>query len=158
LNESTKKIIPTKRGGFCYELNGLFHWLITQLGFKVEMLSANVFNHDKKELSPEFDHMILLVHLDKDYLADIGFGDSFRKQIEIPTGESEDISGYYKVFNIDSNRYELQRKEDEEWKLQYTFTTIPRKFSDFKKICDFQQDSPTSHFRTRTKCTIATLN
>jgi len=122
------------------------------------MLSANVFNHDKKELSPEFDHMTLLVHLDKDYLADIGFGDSFRKQIEIPTGESEDISGYYKVFNIDSNRYELQRKEDEEWKLQYTFTTIPRKFSDFKKICDFQQDSPTSHFRTRTKCTIATLN
>jgi N-hydroxyarylamine O-acetyltransferase len=37
LNKIYEKIIPAKRGGFCYELNGLFHWLLTSLRFKVDM-------------------------------------------------------------------------------------------------------------------------
>jgi N-hydroxyarylamine O-acetyltransferase len=151
-----KKIIPTKRGGFCYELNGLFHWLLSNLGFNADMLSARVYNHQKKELGPEFDHMTLLVHLEKDYLVDVGFGDSFRRPIEMPSGECKDVSGHYRIYNIDSNNFELQRFEEGEWKLQYSFTTFPRKFSDYIEMCDFQQDSPTSHFRTRIKCTIAT--
>jgi N-hydroxyarylamine O-acetyltransferase len=150
------KIVPTKRGGFCYELNGLFHWLLTQLGFKVDLLSARVYNHQKQELGPGFDHMTLLVHLEKDYLVDVGFGDSFRLPIEMPSGECKDVSGHYRIYNIDSNNFELRRFEDDEWKLQYSFTTFPRNFSDYNDMCDFQQDSPTSHFRTRMKCTIAT--
>lgn len=151
-----KKIVPTKRGGFCYELNGLFHWLLTNLGFKVDMLAARVYNHQKQELGPEFDHMALLVHLDKDYLVDVGFGDSFRIPIEMPDGECTDISGHYKIFAMGGNGYELKRFEENEWKLQYSFTTIPRELSDYSEMCNFQQDSPTSHFRTRMKCTIAT--
>lgn len=38
------KIIIQKRGGFCYELNGLFAWLLTQIGFDVTYLNARVFN------------------------------------------------------------------------------------------------------------------
>lgn len=150
------KIIPTKRGGFCYELNGMFHWLLTQLGFKVDMLSARVDNNQKEELGPEFDHMTLLVHLDKNYLVDVGFGDSFRKPITMPDGECKDVSGNYRVYNIDSKNFELQQYDGNEWKLQYSFTTIPRQLSDFDEMCNFQQDSPTSHFRTRMKCTKAT--
>lgn len=127
------KIIPTKRGGFCYEMNGLFHWLLTQLGFKVDMLSAKVYNHPKQELGPEFDHMTILVHLDKDYLVDVGFGDSFRIPIEMPDGECMDISGRYKIFPVGRNIYELKRFEENEWKLQYSFTTIPRELSDIRK-------------------------
>ncbi|TDI15991.1 MAG: arylamine N-acetyltransferase, partial [Acidobacteria bacterium] len=37
------KIVRRRRGGFCYELNGLFGWLLEQLGFTVVMLSARVF-------------------------------------------------------------------------------------------------------------------
>jgi N-hydroxyarylamine O-acetyltransferase len=150
------KLIYARRGGFCYELNGLFHWLLTQLSFKVDLLSARVYNHQKQELGPEFDHMTLLVHLDKDYLVDVGFGDSFRSPIEMPRGECEDVSGHYKISNIDSNNFELLRFEDGEWKLQYSFTAFPRELSDFNAMCDFQQDNPFSHFRSRMKCTIAT--
>lgn len=153
-----KKIITTKQGGFCYELNGMFHWLLSQLGFNVDMLSARVFNNQKEELGPEFDHMTLLVHLDKNYLVDVGFGDSFRVPIQMPDGECEDVSGHYKIYNIDSNKFELRRFEEDEWILQYSFTTILRKLSDYNEMCDFQQDSPTSHFRTRMKCTRATPN
>ncbi|MDQ7816393.1 MAG: arylamine N-acetyltransferase [Melioribacteraceae bacterium] len=152
------KLIYARRGGFCYELNGLFHWLLTQLSFKVDLLSARVYNHQKQELGPEFDHMTLLVHLDKDYLVDVGFGDSFRSPIEMPRGECEDVSGHYKVSNIDSNNFEILRFENSEWKLQYSFTTNPRNLSDFKEMCDFHQDNPFSHFRSRMKCTIATTD
>lgn len=150
------KIVPTKRGGFCYELNGLFHWLLTNLGFSVDMLSAKVYNHQKQELGPEFDHMTLLIHLNKDYLVDVGFGDSFRQPIEMPDGECNDISGRYKIFPAGGIGYDLKKFEENEWKLQYSFKTIPRKLSDYSEMCDFQQDSPTSHFRTRMKSTIAT--
>jgi len=152
------KIIPTKRGGFCYELNGLFHWLLVQLGFNVEMLSARVYNHQKMELGPEFDHMTLLVHFDKDYLVDVGFGDSFRHPIEMPDGGTEDVSGNYRIVYRDTNRFELQKLDVDKWKLQYSFTHIPRKFSDFEEMCYFQQNDPSSHFRTRMVCTIATPN
>lgn len=150
------KIVPTKRGGFCYELNGLFHWLLTQLGFKVDMLSARVYNKQKQELGPEFDHMTLLVHLDKDYLVDVGFGDSFRIPIEMPCGECTDISGLYKIFPAEGDGFELKKFEEKDWILHYSYKTIPRRLSDYSEMCDFQQDSPDSHFRTRMKCTIAT--
>ena len=156
LEKIYNKIIPTKRGGFCYELNGLFHWLLKSIGFNVDMLSAKVFNSTTKELGPEFDHMTLLAHLDKDYLVDVGFGDSFRKPLEMPEEESSDISGSYRLKRRNNNEYELQKLENSLWQLQYVFTRTKRNLRDFKKMCDFQQDSPDSHFRTRNLCTIAT--
>ena len=155
LNKIYNKIIPTKRGGFCYELNGLFHWLLTSLGFKADMLSASVFNSRKQDFGPEFDHMTLLVHLDKDYLTDAGFGDSFRTPIELPAGEVIDVSGHYRLQKKRSNIYELHIENDV-WEPQYSFSVLPRQLLDYKDMCDFQQYSPNSHFRTRMVCTIAT--
>jgi N-hydroxyarylamine O-acetyltransferase len=150
------KIIPAKRGGFCYELNGLFYWLLTSLGFKVDMLSARVYNNLTQEYGPEYDHMVLMVHLIKNYLVDVGFGDSFRLPIEIPDGEVEDVSGTYKIFQTGENIFELRTKTENGWQQEYSFSTEPKQFSDYKEMCDFQQDSPTSHFKTRMLCTIAT--
>ena len=158
LNSIYEKIIPTKRGGFCYELNGLFHWLLTSLGFKIDMLSARVFNSEKNEFGPEFDHMTLLVQfpkIDKYYLADVGFGDSFRIPIDIAGGEVNDVSGHYRI-KRGNNSLELQLENQNSWLTQYSFSLSPRKLTDYKQMCDFQQDSPVSHFRTRMLCTIAT--
>ena len=152
------KIILTKRGGFCYELNGLFHWLLTQLGFRVEMLSARVYNHSRQEPGPEFDHMTILVHLDHDYLTDVGFGDSFRQPIKMPDGEIRDVSGHYRIAKISEDNFELQREEGNDWKIQHQFTLIPRGLSDYNAMCDFQQDAPNSSFRIRNACTITTPN
>src|SRR3989442_4850460 len=72
------KIIREHRGGFCYELNGLFATLLDELGFKVSMLSARVARKGGR-FSPNFDHMTLLVQLEQSWLLDGGFGDSFTK-------------------------------------------------------------------------------
>src|SRR5262249_8131930 len=76
------KIVSRRRGGFCYELNGLFAGLLRQIGFDVAMLSAGVAGADGR-LSPDFDHMALLVALEDNWLADVGFGDSFIEPIRL---------------------------------------------------------------------------
>jgi len=67
-----QKIVLRQRGGFCYELNGLFASLLRTLGFQVEMLSAGVMNK-RGEFGPEFDHMTLMVTLAERWLVDVGF-------------------------------------------------------------------------------------
>lgn len=37
------KVVGARRGGFCYELNGLFGALLTALGYEVTLLAARVY-------------------------------------------------------------------------------------------------------------------
>src|SRR5918912_1986724 len=52
------KIVVRRRGGFCYELNGLFAALLRTLGFDVVMLSAGAASATAG-FGPDFDHMAL---------------------------------------------------------------------------------------------------
>ncbi len=62
-NAFFEKIVKHRRGGFCYELNGLFSRLLQQLGFQVTLLSARVTENGK--IGQEFDHLVLLVQLEQ---------------------------------------------------------------------------------------------
>src|SRR5215204_5389972 len=77
-----EKVVGRRRGGFCYELNGLFAALLRALGFQVTLLSAGVARADGT-FGPDFDHMALLVTLEDRWLADVGFGDSFRDPLRL---------------------------------------------------------------------------
>ncbi|NOT46740.1 MAG: acetyltransferase, partial [Acidobacteria bacterium] len=57
-----KKIVGEKRGGFCYELNGLFNALLISLGFQTRLISARVFNGTTH--GPEYDHAAIIVTID----------------------------------------------------------------------------------------------
>ncbi|HEY8226758.1 MAG TPA: arylamine N-acetyltransferase [Pyrinomonadaceae bacterium] len=140
------KIVTHRRGGFCYELNGLFAALLRELGFNVEMLSASVAN-SKGEWGPEFDHMTLLVTLEDRWLADVGFGDSFVEPLrfDVRTEQVQDKRAYR--IDEDGGRYVLlQRIEGSEWKPQYRFTLQPHVYADYEEMCIYQQTSPESHF------------
>ncbi len=76
------KIVERRRGGFCYELNGLFAALLRALGFRVVLLSAGVA-HAGGGFGPEFDHLLLVVDLQEHWLADVGFGDSFLEPVRL---------------------------------------------------------------------------
>ena len=121
-----EKIVEQKRGGFCYELNGAFGWLLRELGFKVKHISARGYNQETQQFGPEFDHMALQVFLDSWYLVDVGFGESARNPIALPVGESSDVSGRYRVRPLQENRgdKDLLRLENGEWQPQYRFKDI----------------------------------
>ena len=159
-NRIYEKIVGNQRGGFCYELNGLFCWLLRSLDFSVSMVSSKVYRSAEDMFTPEFDHMVLLVNLEKAYLVDVGFGDTFRNPIALPDGIVEDISGTYRVqsFGSASDTYILQKQENNCWQHVYRFTTHPRAISDFEEMCTFHQTSPESHFTQEIICTMATKN
>ena len=61
-------------GGWCFQLNGLFHWLLTELGFKVVMTGSST-KTDEGEWRNAKDHMALIARIaGKSYLVDVGFG------------------------------------------------------------------------------------
>jgi N-hydroxyarylamine O-acetyltransferase len=155
-----QKIVVRGRGGFCYELNGLFCWLLRSLGFSVSMVSSQVYRSAEERFTPEFDHMVLLVDLDNTYLVDVGFGDAFRIPIAMPDGMVEDIGGKYRVRPVSAahDRFVLQKQDKDNWQHLYCFSTRPRVISDFEEMCTYNQTSPESHFTQEIICTIATKN
>ena len=149
------KIVERRRGGFCYEANGLFAALLRALGFDVEMLSAEVANANG-EFSRPFDHMALMARLDQRWLADVGFGDSFVEPLRIDT-TSEQVQGEQAFRIVADGLYRvLLRRHEDEWMPQYRFTLRAYQYSDYEEMCLYHQTSPQSHFTQNRICSRAT--
>jgi N-hydroxyarylamine O-acetyltransferase len=151
-----RKIVDQLRGGFCYELNGAFAWLLRELGFKVTMLSARVPRADGSA-SPEFDHLALRVDLDEPWLADVGFRDLFLEPIRLTPGlEQQQVRRKFQIAE-ESGSLRLEMAEAEQnYRRQYSFTLQPRQLADFAGMCHFHQTSPDSHFTQNRICSMAT--
>ncbi|HEX5833694.1 MAG TPA: arylamine N-acetyltransferase [Pyrinomonadaceae bacterium] len=149
------KIVEHRRGGFCYECNGLFAALLRELGFEVTKLSAEVANAQGGYSQP-FDHMTLLVGGPQRWLVDVGFGDSFLEPLLLDErSEQAEGEGAYKI--LDENGYlVLIRREANVWTPQYRFTLTPYEYADFGGMCRYHQTSPESHFTQKRVCSRAT--
>jgi N-hydroxyarylamine O-acetyltransferase len=151
------KVVRRRRGGFCYELNGLFAGLLRTLGFRVAMLSAGVMNA-AGEVSPEFDHMALLVQLDDCWLADVGFGDLFREPLLLEQHMQLAQGEHLYRFDWEGHRFTLMRQDGQgTWSGQYRFGLTPYTFADFAARCHYHQTAPQSHFKQGRICTRATV-
>jgi N-hydroxyarylamine O-acetyltransferase len=149
------KVAVRRRGGFCYELNGLFYELLVTLGFRVEMLSARVRQEDGG-FSPEFDHLLLKVSLPDEWIADVGFGESFIHPLPMPpAGKRSDDDPDFAVLPADSAWDLVRRRGDGVFVPLYRFTKAPRKLVDFASRSRFHQTSPASHFTRRCLCSKA---
>ena len=151
-----QKIVVRRRGGFCYELNGLFAALLTSLGFKVTKLSAQVANSEGV-FGPDFDHMTLLVECEQRWLVDVGFGDSFLEPLLFDECQDQ-IQGKraYRSTEADGRLTMWQQLPGEDWKPQYRFTERGYEYPDYEEMCRFHQTSPNSHFTRNTICSKAT--
>ena len=149
------KIVARRRGGFCYELNGLFGELLRAMGFRVQMLSARVRREDGG-FGPEFDHMLLKVELEEAWLVDVGFGDSFVDPIVFHAGGADQVNGHRYVVLPVGDEWQLQR-EDEKGKVPlYAFRDVPHSLNEYAPMCTFHQTSPESHFTRSWICSRAT--
>jgi N-hydroxyarylamine O-acetyltransferase len=148
------KLLRRRRGGFCYELNGAFAWLLRELGFEVVMLSAGVAK-SAGGFGPEFDHLLLRVELEEPWLADVGFGDSFVEPMRLHGGVHEEGRRAYRIDSAGDHLL-LQRRSDGDWEPQYRFTLRPRALDQFADMCRFHQTSPESHFTRKRVITLAT--
>jgi N-hydroxyarylamine O-acetyltransferase len=155
------KIIVHQRGGFCYELNGQFAWLLKQIGFDVTYLNARVYE-ESGERGRDFDHLALQVkipgHVGR-WLADVGFGDSFVEPLTFKEGAAQ-TQGLraYRLEAVEGGLDMWQREYNGKWQRQYFFDLMPRKFpDDYEATCHYHQTSPQSSFTRAAVISIATL-
>jgi N-hydroxyarylamine O-acetyltransferase len=149
LDEATiyAKLVTARRGGWCYEMNGLFAWALQELGFTVTRLASKVGGQ-----SPDAEdgaHLILLVELDRPYLADVGFGNGLLEPIPLEVG----------TYQQDFLTYRLAQ-EGERWfftnhayaRPGFDFTLRAHRLSDFAAYCTHLQTLPESWFVRTTVC------
>lgn len=153
-----ENIVHRKRGGFCVELNGLFHWILEKIGYKTTMYMAYGISSDGS--LDGGSHMILRVDLDdKPVLVDVGWGGtSFVYPLKFDVDiEQSQPNGTYRI-SCDSNIHMIQKKKQrsislnetihgidmrvkDAWSTFYAFKTEPKTFEDFQHACEYAQDS-----------------
>ena len=138
------KIVNHNRGGFCYELNGLFAWLLKKIGFEVTYLNGRVYRDDGS-LGIEFDHLALLVRTPGQsarWLADVGFGDSFIEPLNFEDdSEHVEVLRAYKLEQTKDGFDMWQRDYSGQWSHQYFFDLAERKFpEDYQAGCSYHQN------------------
>lgn len=156
-----EKIVDQRRGGFCYEVNGLFSWLLRTLGFQLTMLSAQVRSRLSGFYGPPFDHLVLMVTVDgQRWLCDVGFGvPVFPTPLSLDTGDLQEKDHRAYRLRSDPNgmiflewQQEENRGADGDWVEIYKFTLEPRRYEDFFQMCQYHQTSPCSLFFCKSLC------
>jgi N-hydroxyarylamine O-acetyltransferase len=164
INFLYQKVIHDRRGGYCYELNLLFHHLLELSGFDVTMVGGRLY-HGNNKFGREFEHMALVVKLnDRKWLVDVGYGDFSVAPLAIMPGEIQsDGRHYYQIIDpviVDGRSYlgvSRWSNTKQDFKIDYIFTLTPRALKDFNVMNEYHQTSPESHFRGRMICTLPTF-
>jgi N-hydroxyarylamine O-acetyltransferase len=156
-----RKIVVENRGGFCYELNGLFNELLRDLGFETRLVSARVGGNEDGTFSPEYDHLAIIVKIDgEEYLADVGFGDFIAEPLKLELDlEQKDATGIFRIRDLSYENTEyllVEKKNGEAWKSEDIFTGRARALSEFAAMCEFHQTSADSHFMKNKICSLMT--
>ena len=149
------KIVVRNRGGYCYELNGLFQWLLEQLGYEASLVSATVYRPDGQWAKAD-THAAILVQLDEPYLVDVGFGDSTILPIPLNGLECTDVSGAYKVEPRQNDQFDLIQTRNCNSRTLYRFNKVEKLLIEFHEGCVFNQVAKESSFTHRDLVTIAT--
>ena len=155
----SRKIVEENRGGFCYELNGLFNELLRESGFETRLLSARV-SDGSGGFSEEYDHLAILVILgEMQDLADVGFGAFTAGPLQfVPGVEQQDQAGIFMIRRLEDEYFEVLKKVSNGWKSEYKFKPYGHDLSEFAAMCDHHQTSPASHFTKGKLCSLMTLN
>ncbi|MER6568074.1 arylamine N-acetyltransferase [Streptomyces sp. NPDC001093] len=161
------KVIGRGRGGFCYELNGLFGALLSALGYEVELLAVRVYG-DEGRLGIPYDHLALRVRTVEGgtWLADVGFGAHSHCPLRYAEREEQiDPGGVFRVVEAgpdtagksgggSAGEGDLDVIRD--GRPQYRLETRPRALGDFVAGAWWHSTSPLSHFTRSLVCSRVT--
>ena len=79
------KMVEGRRGGWCYEMNGLLGAALAALGFRVTRLCGGVDRAKMGDLAIG-NHLTLRVDLDRPYLAEVGLADAIVEPVPLEVG------------------------------------------------------------------------
>lgn len=115
------RIVVRRKGGYCFEQNGLFYEVLDELGFSPELYLARViYNQDTH---PGLTHRISIVEYDgKRYVLDVGFGPlGPRVPVLLSASETDDGGRVFRVAENRPGEYHMQVIKDSEFFSLYRF-------------------------------------
>lgn len=125
------KLIQQNRGGYCYEVNGLFSMALQVLNIPYQLVAARPMFYPVKRPKT---HMAIIATVDgQQYLCDLGFGSyGIRAPINLANCNQE-IQQDNDIFKLtkDGDDYILQALVESTWVNQYGFNLCPTEFIDF---------------------------
>jgi N-hydroxyarylamine O-acetyltransferase len=151
------KIVEERRGGYCFEMNGIFSLVLQEMGFKVTNLLARV-TIDGIHYTTKTHQAILVEIGGNKWLADVGFGND---GIIAPLMLEEDLeqkqfAHTYRLITNPTLDYVLQKKTGEKYNSLYAFTLDECGPEDFLMSNHYTATFPESFFLTMRMCTMPT--
>lgn len=157
----TAKLVERRRGGYCYEHNGLLGYVLEELGFGVDRLSGRVvwMREDDAPL-PAQTHNVLSVAVpgvDGRYLVDVGFGgQTLTSPIRLEAGAVQQTRHEPYRLTRAGEDHVLAAQVRGDWQPLYTFTTEPRPRIDLEVGSWYVSTHPGSHFVTGLNVAVVT--
>ncbi|NEW04940.1 arylamine N-acetyltransferase [Paenibacillus sp. SYP-B3998] len=146
--ELFEKIVIRRRGGYCFELNALFGWLLRELGYTVTDFMAR-FWRDEPNLPPKRRHHVLKVGVGEEtYLCDVGVGGIVpRLPIQMVEGlEHQQGDELYRLEQDTYYGWMLCEFKKGQWSQLYSFTEEPQLPKDFVMATYWCENAPESIF------------
>lgn len=143
-----EKLVTSRRGGYCFEQNGVFERALREIGFNVRSLLGRVVLANPSSLPPR-THRLLLVELQgEQWIADVGFGGQtltapIRLQSDI---EQQTPHGEYRLVQ-EGDDWILQFRHHDHWQSMYRFDLVVQHQSDYLMGNFWSAHWPQSHFR-----------
>jgi N-hydroxyarylamine O-acetyltransferase len=146
------KLIGARRGGYCFEQNGLLQRVLVALGFEVEALIARVVWMAAPDAPPRpRSHMVLRVTIEgQPWLADVGFGGCvLTSPIRFDSTEAQPTG--HEPYRLTPRGRELRLSVDlgDRWAPLYDLSLEPQIDADFEAANWFTSTHPSSHVRHR---------
>jgi N-hydroxyarylamine O-acetyltransferase len=138
------KIVRRGRGGWCYEMNGLFGAVLDEIGFKVTRLAGGVMRSVRGE-DAVGNHLVLLVDLPEGpWIADVGFGDGSRDPYPLRAGPIVSDGFHYGLARLDADWWRLTNPNG--GAPDFDFSLTPADPALLAARCHELQTSPASVF------------
>lgn len=153
-----EKLVVQKRGGYCYEQNGLFFAVLQQLGFDVEPLAARVrLAETDRAVIPVRTHLMLKVTIEgESYITDVGVGSSSLTQaLQLKENILQETSHDTRRFQRVNDQWYMQILYGGAWQDVYQFGGEIMHESDRKVGNWYTSTHPDSHFTQRLSVAIA---
>ncbi len=151
--EIVSKIVTLRRGGYCYEVNGLFAMALEALGIPYRFVAARPMFYPVRRPKT---HMAVIATVDgADWLCDLGFGSyGIRAPMRLDrTGEAivQDVDTFMltRQDGPSGPEYLVRAKVDGEWANQYGFDLVPQEWIDFAPANHLNSTHPDAVFVQR---------
>ncbi len=140
------RIVVERRGGYCFEQNGLLYGVLEELGFSPKLFLGRIIHN--QDTHPGLTHRITMIEYEgQQYVLDVGFG-FLGPRLPVPMSEVEfkDGENNFRIAERRLGEYHMQVFKDGDFFSLYRFELARYDQADCEVGHFFSHRHPDAHF------------